>query len=409
MTIPVVDRLMICFISSLDFRRINQGVTPYLAGAISAYPWARINTIPETDLVPTVFTGVYPHEHGVWQVKLNYSRDSKSTEKFIDFIPDIVTTTCQCLIHLITGSFDLAAVPPWRRKRYEIYKTRFMKRNVRAFLNLNDKDTIFSVVGEKESNYAYNQRFDELYSTINKLCFSKYRLELFESHSLDTLQHWYLDNIKKVSEGYQLLDRFLEDIHSKCKMNGITLMIISDHGQEPVKGSIDIVKELNKLRIPRYEFTYYIEAPKARFFFHTDRAREKILEMLNSLEHGTILSYIDLYKYNVKFTDDSYGEYYFIADPGYILFPHDFYHPLGNLFLGLTEELQRSRLTSPKYRGYHGYLPHNESEKGLMILLDDRYKPQAKEIEVIDIAPTILALLGYNKPDFMKGMCALNL
>ncbi|MGH7801411.1 MAG: hypothetical protein ACREOW_12435 [Thermodesulfobacteriota bacterium] len=138
-------------------------------------------------------------------------------------------------------------------------------------------------------------------------------------------------------------------------------MILSDHGHEPTKGSIDITKNLKTQDISTYDYTNYIEVAKSRFWFNSDRARERILDMLSPTEHSTLLSYKDLHKYNVRFKDDSYGEFYFIADPDFILFPNDFYHPLGNLFLGVRSWQERRRLLSPKYRGHHPYLQHNES------------------------------------------------
>ena len=398
-----MNKLFICFISALDFRRINPEHTPFLFKSLNLYPWAKINTFPEVDLEPTIFTGVYPHQHGIWQVRLKDYKDSSLLQRIIDNMPDIITTTFQCLIHLFTGSFDLASVPPWRRGRFEINKTRYVARNVTNFLRLNGIETIFSLVGEKESNLIYNRKLDELSSLFPKLFSLNYRLEFLHIHSLDTLQHWNLDDPNRFTKFCTKIDSFVQELHSKCNDKGITMILLSDHGQEPVKGSIDIVKELNKLRIPRSEYTYYIEASKARFYFHTDRARERILALLSSIQHGTILSYKDMHKYNVKFEDISYGEYYIILDPGYIFSPNDYYHTLGNIFLGLADWQQRSRLTSPKYRGYHGYLPHNESEKGLMILLDYHYKMKRHEIDIVDVAPSLLGLLGLKKPDFMVG------
>jgi bisphosphoglycerate-independent phosphoglycerate mutase (AlkP superfamily) len=54
-------------------------------------------------------------------------------------------------------------------------------------------------------------------------------------------------------------------------------------------------------------------------------------------------------------------------------------------------------------RGSHGYFPHYESEKGFMIVLSNQYKAQPKEIDIIDVAPSILGLLGFKKPDYMTG------
>jgi len=127
--------------------------------------------------------------------------------------------------------------------------------------------------------------------------------------------------------------------------------------------------------------------------------------MLSSIEDGKVQNYRDLQEYKIEFQDPQYGETYFRVDHGYIIFPHDFYHPLANVFLGLSDWQQRSRVLNPKHRGYHGYPPNNESEKGFIILLDARYRATKKEVEIIDVAPTVLGLLGYEKPDYMIGNC----
>src|SRR4029450_2840261 len=106
---------------------------------------------------------------------------------------------------------------------------------------------------------------------------------------------------------------------------------------------------------------------------------------------------------HVSFEDDTYGETYLSPDAGYIFFPHDFYQPLANLFLGLRDWHQRSRLLRPIHRGNHGYLPHFPSEQGYAILLDSGYRATRAEIELIDVAPSLLALLGQAPPAHMHG------
>jgi predicted AlkP superfamily pyrophosphatase or phosphodiesterase len=321
----------------------------------------------------------------------------------------MVTTTAQCFVHLLTGPYDLAAVPRWRRRRFEINKTRYMRRNADEFQRLNGVGTIFSALGKDDCSYVYSQRLDELSSLFLSLGSGERRLEFFEAHSMDTLQHWNLDDPSKIASSYHQVDRFVNALHATCESNGVRMMLLSDHGMELVTEFIDIIGGLKALGLRRDEYTFFVEAPKARFWAHTDRARRRITEMLSALDHGTFLSYQDLHRYNLKFEDARYGEFYFIADPGQIFFPHDYHHPLANLFMGLTHEHQRSRLQSPKYRGYHGYLPHHESEKGLLILLDDRYKFRQPEMSIIDVAPTILTVLGEKPPDHMKGRCVLEM
>jgi len=403
----MIEKLMTFFVSSMDHRRINQEHTPYLYSLFEEYPSCKINNIPESDLIPTLMTGRYPHEHGIWQVRLK-SKDGVNSNHPLDYIPDIVTSTSQCLLHLFSGPYDLAAVPYWRRRRFEIFKTRYRTREKKNYLTINELDTILNIIGEGNCDYVFNPELDRLDQIVSKLFSKDLRFELAQDYGLDRLQHWFLDNQERIVDSYKKIDVFIKFLHSECEKRGVTLMILSDHGMELVKSSIDIIQKIDELGIKKNEITYFIEAPKARFWFHSDSAREKMLNYLSENPEGVLLSYQDMHKFNIKFEDDRYGEYYFVLNPGTIFFPNDYYHPIANLYLGLTEKQQKSRLLSPLYRGYHGYMPYNECEKGFLMLLDDNYKTSQKEIETIDFAPTLLNLLGYNKPESLNGVNAFN-
>ena len=401
----MVDRLMVFFVSAMDCRRINQEHTPYLHSLLKEYPAININNFPEVDLDPTILTGLYPQDHKMWQVRLKSDNDYKKMSP-VDYLPDIITTTSQCLMHMYTGSFNLAAVPPRRRRRLEIFKTRYDNKVLKQYLTLNGFDTFYNLIGEQHCDYFYNTKLHKIDQIRPEIFDKNLRFEFIETHGLDTISHWYLDNEQKMIDSYNFVDRFIKKLHSECEKRGITLMILSEHGMEIVKNSVDIVQKIDELEINDNEITYYIEASKTRFWFHSDSAREKMLNYLSDNPEGTLLSFKDMHKYNVKFEDDSYGEYYFVLNPGTIFFPNDFYHPIGNFYLGLANQQARSRLFNPRHRGYHGYLPNNDCEKGTLILLDGDYKADKQEINTIDIAPTILDLLGYEKPDSLKGHSA---
>lgn len=398
------QKLFILFISSMDLRRINPEHTPFICNLVNNFPWVKLTAVPEVDLDPTILTGRYPHEHGMWQLEINTENANGAfKEDSIDRLPDIVTTTFQCLVHLITGNYDLAAIPRWRRKRFIFRKTRYYERTVDKFLNLNGVDTIFNMIGSDNCNFVYLRRLNELNDSFGKFFQKENKLEFFEVHALDTIQHWNLDDIGKLMGYYKLIDDYVKHLYEKCAVRGVTFALLSEHGMEPVRGFIDITKKLKSLGIPRVEYTYYIEAPKTRFFFHSERAREKILDLLNNLDNGEVLSYKDLHKYNVKFEGDKWGEYYFIANPGYIFFPNDFHHPLANVFLGMKDSQQRRRLINPRYRGYHGYLSEYESEKGFIVVAGENIQKTSVEGEIIDIAPTILDLLGVENTYNLQG------
>lgn len=402
------NSLFVCYIPSLDLRRVNSSNTPYIAELLDSYSWVEIKTLPTTELMPTLLTGVYPHEHKAWQVRLKSSPNTSVRQRLFNKMPDTFTTTFQCVVHFFDQSFDLAAVPARRRKYLESKRFKYARRqeSSEVLYSLGGVKSIFGIVDG--SKYIFNNKLRNLDSLLYKLCSGKHKLEFLELYALDMLQHWNLDNMGRISKFYRKVDDFVRNLHEESKEKGIRLMILSDHGMEPVKGSIDIKSELKKLGLSQDEYNYFIEIPMARFWFHTDRARRKITDMLSSLDNGTVLSYKDMHRYNIKFDNDEYGEVYFIVNPGYIIFPHDFYQPVANVFLGLSDWQQRGRTFNPKHRGCHGYLPQYDSEKGFMMVLDKRLKSSNRKIDIIDVAPSILGLLGYEKPGYMKGSCVFN-
>ena len=89
-------------------------------------------------------------------------------------------------------------------------------------------------------------------------------------------------------EAYKKIDDRIQDMHSECENRGITMMLMSDHAQAKVEDTIDIVGKISELGIDENEISYFVEAPMVRFWFHSDSAREKMLEYLSGNEKGTL-------------------------------------------------------------------------------------------------------------------------
>jgi hypothetical protein len=130
---------------------------------------------------------------------------------------------------------------------------------------------------------------------------------------------------------------------------------------------------------------------------------------LTACADGVVVHNSDLKKYNIEFADNSYGEVYFYARPGRSFCPSDFHQPLANVVSAFLEPQSRPRLKSPQHRGDHGYLPEHPSERGYVILVDDRYEAPDGEATLIDVAPSVLSLLGAQRPASMKGRCLFRL
>jgi hypothetical protein len=388
----------------LDKRLISDVATPSIASMLNSCRSVSIRTIPNTELVPTLLSGVYPHQNGVWQVSLETNRNRTVRQRLTDAIPDLVATTVQCIRQKFDPEFDLATIPPNRRRDFVQHRFKYTRRasNPDSLHDFNGYKTMFGLLGA-DSRYRFTSDFSVLDSLTQDLLASTLRLEFIEMYALDLYQHWHHDDGEGMRRALAQTDRFVQQLLDGCSESDRTLILLSDHGQEKVVGTIPILQALRGSGVPPADYTYYCELACCRIWFYTEQARKHILEILKELPNCTPLHYRDMHEYDVSFDEDSFGEYYLMADAGYIFFPHDFYHPIANLYLGLFGHSQRSRLLNPVHRANHGYLPHYPSEKGFLLIADDNLKVNREQMSLIDFAPTTLNLLGIDIPSYMKG------
>ena len=77
------------------------------------------------------------------------------------------------------------------------------------------------------------------------------------------------------------------------------------------------------------------------------------------------------------------------------------------MFLGLTDWKQRPRIVDPRQRAVHGFLPSAESETGFMIVCDETCTTGTEQAEIIDVAPSLIELLGCRRPASNERQAAL--
>ncbi len=401
---PDVRRLVVCYISGFDLRRVSEASTPFVARAMREYPWKRYTNLPSNELFPTLVTGVDPTVHGVWGVRLTPGPEPVRLSAAERLLPVSITTTIQCFRHFRDNTYDLAAIEPRRRQQFDITRTKYLRRNSRpeALLEIGGVPTVLGLSGNG-GHYVYSSSADPVAEVLPLVCESDGAVEILELYSLDRYQQWNLDDIEAVGRFYGTIDRFLESLHRKCGDRDATLVLLSDHGHEPIVGSVDLERELEELGIADDDVSYFTEVSNVRFWFHSPAAAETVTHWLGEQPNGRLLGFREMAEYGVPLTDKSYGEYFYFLDPGYVFFPHDFYHPVANAFLGLSDPMQRKRLKDPRHRGNHGHLPESEAEDSFMLLLDAAYSPGVGDADILDVAPTILDLLRVDRPDHMSG------
>ena len=229
------------------------------------------------------------------------------------------------------------------------------------------------------------------------------RLEFVEFYGFDLFSHWNLDHLERIHEKMRYVDSFVERLHKRCQDANVTMVLLVDHGQELIKSSINIIKQLKQSRVPRNEFVYFVEVSAVRLWFKTDRARIEITKLLDGIENVTVKTYQQMHEHGICFDNPKHGELYCFANHGHTFFPHDFYNPIANAYLGITDPLLRPRLFNPHHRGNHGHLPTHPAEEGYVILCHDDYKSSFERGHVQDFAPTMMDLVGMPPAEHMTG------
>jgi predicted AlkP superfamily pyrophosphatase or phosphodiesterase len=395
----------VCYVPGLDLRRLPAEHAPRITALLREFPSTKIRTLPDTELLPTILTGMYPHDHGVWQVKLRSAEEAADgpIDRAFSHLPDGLTTTLQGIHHALTGATDLATIPPRRRGRLTLHRFKYERRQ-RGWVEPDQEiPSVFSMLGPERSCYEFCRHFSKLKRAAASLVRPQMELEFFELYAFDLLQHWNLDRPQIMGQALRQVDETVGELYERCDRSGLRFLLLSDHGQEPVVGAIDLMAAIRDAGVVEDEIDYYIQVPSARFWFHTERAREAVTRLAQELPNASVLGYRDLDQFGLQFETVAYGELYLFADPGYVFFPHDFYHPLANLYLGATDPQQRPRIQNPVHRGCHGYLPANESEIGFILLSDSAFESRAAWVDLIDIAPTILRLTEHEIPARMSG------
>jgi arylsulfatase A-like enzyme len=390
---------------ALDVRRVAAGCCPYLARLLAAYPSVRFRAQPTTDQMATLLTGTYPHQHGLWGPKLKPDRTRAAGQRAVDLLPDLVTTTAQCVWHVLRHPMDLATMPAHRRRRFEWlrFNVKQIRDASRVLRPVNGLPSLFTVLGEGNGRFVYHDDFWRLDELLDGVGNSEHLVEMIDAHCLDHIQHWNMSNAELVDACYAGIDEFAAALHRKCQRNGIRFVALSDHGMEPVRRVVDLQRTLTSQDVPSSEYHYFIENTKATLWFRTDRAREVLLDRLTSLDFGSVLRRAEMARYRLHFEDDSYGEAYFYAQLGVTFFPNDFHQLLSSAFMTLVDPQQRARLRVPWHQADHGYRSEHDCEIGFMILAEDGHQARDDRMELIDIAPSVLQLLDRTPPATMQG------
>lgn len=353
----------------------------------------------------SMFSGVHPNKHLHW-LTWRYSPDTSPyrwLNKFkIDKLPHNAFTQYAC--YKITDYIGGAVIPwegvmnltwwylPIRRWHYldiAIKKHWSEPGFIKDYPSLIDiliaNKVPYEIVGLKAPTLAESSRtidqhnFDEIKNWI-----------FFFVGDIDPLSHRYgqdspqtisrLKEIDRILERkYMIFDRLVPDFH---------FMLFSDHGHIKVNGRVNLKDIFNSQKDSLDNYICFLDESYARFWFRNEAERNKVTKVLSLLrDKGFILTEEHLSKYRVNMPDNRYGDLIFYLDA-----PYAFHH--GAVVLG-------KRIEGKPAVSAHGFLPDYADSDG--VLVSNKELKDFSYIELVDIMPSVLDVLGIKIPVHVDG------
>lgn len=259
------------------------------------------------------------------------------------------------------------------------------------FLNV---PTLFKVLKAYNMNYSYNfipnikndkHGYNKTLHDIKR----KYDFISLQISGPDSLGHKFGPDSVEFSKNLVNFDKIIKNLVNNflyLHKNG-TIIILGDHGMSPVKGYINLINEVEsmKIQIPK-DMLYFIDSTMARFWFFNDKIKEKVLRMLIGLDEGEIIYDDDRPKYGLQ-SKKLYGDIIYWLKPGYVFSP-DFFQPVG-----LND-----------IKGMHGYRDTDERYSFAIMFNPIDFTPAKKDFGyLIDVFPTMCDVLNIEIPTSVDG------
>lgn len=185
------------------------------------------------------------------------------------------------------------------------------------------------------------------------------------------------------------IDRKVRTLHESMLANygEVNLLVLGDHGMAPVRRRVDVLAEIQRTGLKAgKDYVIFLDSTFAKFWFHTDEARDKITAILERADFGRILGDDERDRLRIRFHHRRYGDLMFAASPGVLFWP-DYFH-----------------IKERAIRGMHGYVDKDEETVGAMLLHGPNIQPRAMgERILVDVFPTLCDLVGLPVPSSNEG------
>lgn len=284
---------------------------------------------------PSILTGKYPEEHNHFSFfYYNPKKSPFSLCRPLSIFPKWLTRrgrVRRLMSRLIgrlygfTGYFQIYNMPFNKIHLFDYSE----KKDIYEAGGINSGDeTIFDYYRQNNipfhySNWRKGEAFNLDYAKKDlsqgkvKSCY------LFLGH-LDAVLHEFGTDHENVANKIKWYEEQLASVFKTARENydEVDIYVFSDHGMTNVIRDYDLMADIATLPLTfNKDYAAVYDSTMARFWFFNDRAKELIVEKLNTVSCGRILSEEDNIRYHCNFKTNMYGDLFYLLDPGVLLNP----------------------------------------------------------------------------------------
>lgn len=284
--------------------------------------------------VPSILSGRYPHEHRNWSY---FVYDPKNTPfkslKALQWIPNALTGRRRVRRWLskfvklklkFKGYFDLYNVPFRHISLFDFTE----KKSPLQPGGMNRGPNIFDFLQERAIPYHVSEPARGEAGNLDTLCADiaaeKIDFAFLYWPELDGLMHRVGNDSPEVPQKLRSYEakiaRLLACAHEHYEE--VRLYVFSDHGMANCDKHINLKAKIDALGHRMGEdYAVVYDSTMARFWFFNDRAQKEIIECLEEVPEGEILSDAELTDLGTFFPDRYFGELIFLLEEGTLIVP----------------------------------------------------------------------------------------
>lgn len=346
--------------------------------------------------IPTLLTGRLPAQHGHWNLfYLSPGRSPFRWTRALGALPRplvenrVARRGLKAVARRVagyTGYFSLYAYPVAHLPLFDLTE----KRDIYQPGGL-DAPSIFDVMRRAAipyECYTYHRCTDPQILDLApaRAAGADARVLFLYLSGLDHHLHYHVHEPDSVAATLEWYERGLRRVYRAARDAGreTRMFVFSDHGMTPVRWTYDLRRDVEALGLTTpADYLPAYDSTMARFWVWSDRARQRLTELLVDHPCGALVPDGELQRLGVWFDDGRYYHLLFVMKPGVLLCPSDMGHV--------------------RFAGMHGYHPSDPTADAVLLATVPVAAPAGHIADVHDVLREDLGLPADEAPAAVAG------